>query len=476
MRRPVSFRDPADRLRPVVERGGRALVVGMGSSGVAAASFLAEAGCEVTLNDRSPHPVPGHGHADAPALTLHPAVRTALGGHPPELFRAAELVVLSPGVPTDLPPAAEAAARGVPVIGEMELAYRVSALPWVAVTGSNGKSTVTTLIGLFAERGGVPVRTGGNLGTPAIELVRNESGARFIVAEVSSFQLETTETFRPAVGLLLNLSPDHLDRYPDQASYYRAKALQFSRMRGDDVAVFNLDDPPTVAMAESFRCRRFPFSRRRDLSEGACLAGETLVVREGGKGGRETPILPRGEVRMAGGHNLENALAASAAARLMGVPAPALAEVLRSFGGLPHRMELVARVGGVPVYNDSKGTNVGATEASLAGLTGPVILIVGGKDKGAPYAPLAPLVREKVKLLVLLGEAAPRIEEELGSLTATVRTGSLAEAVRAALDAARPGDLVLLSPACSSFDMFSGYEERGDLFRALVRKEAEARA
>ncbi len=459
----LRFRDRKDPIRALLEGKSSVLVAGMGASGIAAADLLAEAGCPVVLNDIAEKPP-----AD-PAL-LHPGVKLVLGGHPPALFVKSSLVVLSPGVPVGIPAVQSALRAGVRVIGEMELAFRLSRLPWVAVTGSNGKSTTTTLIGLMAEKGGVPARTGGNLGTPAVRLVQDERGARFIVAEVSSFQLETMETFRPAIALLLNVSPDHLDRYREEADYVRAKSLIFARASGRDEAVFNLDDAPAARIGGEARCRRLPFTRRGAPARGVFVSGGHAMLRDGVK---EIRLFPLERLRLPGTHNLENALAACAAAHLMGVAPAAMEEVLATFPGLPHRMELVGACRGVPIYNDSKGTNVGATAKSLEGMPGPVVLIAGGKDKGAPYAPLAPLVKGKVRLMILLGEAAPRIDAELGGLTETRRAESLEEAVDLALAETRPGDQLLFSPACSSFDMFRDFQERGRLFAAAVRRRLE---
>jgi UDP-N-acetylmuramoylalanine--D-glutamate ligase len=459
----LRFRDRKDPIRALLANGSPVLVVGMGASGIAAAELLASAGCPVVLNDRAAEPTPA-------AARLHPGIRLSLGAHPPALFRKFPLVVLSPGVPVETPAVQCALRAGVRVIGEMELAFRLSRLPWVAVTGSNGKSTTTTLIGLMAEKGGVAVRTGGNLGTPAVDLVREEEGASFIVAEVSSFQLETMETFRPAVGLLLNISPDHLDRYRGEADYVRAKSLIYARAADRDEAVFNLDDAPAARIGGLTDCGRLPFTRRTRPERGVFVGGGHAMVRDGG---RETRLFPLARLRLPGTHNLENALAACAAAHLMGVAPAAMEETLAAFPGLPHRMELVGEYRGIPVYNDSKGTNVGATAKSLEGMAGPIVLIAGGKDKGAPYSPLAPLVKQKVRMLVLLGEAAPRIAMELRGLTETRRASDLAEAVELALAGAHPGDRVVFSPACSSFDMFRNFEERGNLFAAAVRARME---
>ncbi len=458
----IRFRNPKDPLRKIIGRKKPVLIVGLGRSGSAAANLLADLGCKVVVSE-----ILTESEMGSNLNGLNPDVKVSWGGHPAALFLKFPLIVLSPGVPVETEAVQAALRKGVRVIGEMELAYRLSLLPWVAITGSNGKSTTTTLVGKFAEKTGLAVRVGGNLGIPSAELVREEEGASFIVAEVSSFQLETIETFKPAIGVMLNISPDHLDRYRSEADYIRAKAAIFSNMDKSDVAVVNHTDPEARKMADRIKAQVFPFSRKPLSGDGAVLDGDWMTIREGDNSHR---VLEAGKVAMAGSHNLENALAAIAVGHKMGIAPQGMADVLKTFRGLPHRMELVDYYRGIPIYNDSKGTNVGATLRSLECIRGRAILIMGGRDKGAPYAPMRSIVKRKVGLLILIGEAAQKMYEDLGSSAETIISASLDEAVRAALNRARPGDEILFSPACSSFDMFASFEERGEVFKKLVHR------
>jgi UDP-N-acetylmuramoylalanine--D-glutamate ligase len=401
---------------------------------------------------------------------LEKAVQVRWGGHPWELFEERDLIIVSPGVPGDLEPLKRAASKGIPVIGEMELAFRLTTVPWVAVTGSNGKSTTVTLLDLMAREGNIKVVTGGNLGTPVTRFIEEAAGVAFVVAEVSSFQLETVDTFRPDIGALLNISPDHLDRYPNEKEYVAAKARIFSRMHRGDWAIFNADDEATVKIVKGTEADLFPFSRSSQPERGAFLRNGWITISEAG---RIHMIREARSLALAGTHNLENALAAVAVAWKMGVPTQAMAEVLRDFKGLEHRMELVGYFRGVPLFNDSKGTNVGATLRSLEGLGNEVILILGGKDKGTSYQPLMELIRRKVSYLILFGEAADRMEEVFRDEARILRVQGVDEAVKEAIDHARPGNEILFSPACSSFDMFSGFEERGWVFKKAAWKYME---
>jgi UDP-N-acetylmuramoylalanine--D-glutamate ligase len=319
----------------------------------------------------------------------------------------------------------------------------------------------------MAREADLRVATGGNLGTPATALVEAAGSCAFIVAEVSSFQLETVDTFHPAIGALLNISPDHLDRHPGLEEYIAAKVRLFDNMGADDWAVLNEDDNQVQEVTEKVTAGRFPFSRTRLLNEGGFIREGRLVVRTEGK---EHEIIEVRNLILPGTHNLENALAAVTVSWKMGIRIQAMEKVLRTFTGLEHRMELLGYFRGVPVYNDSKGTNVGAAVRSLEGLGGRVVLILGGKDKGTSYEPLVEPVRRKVSHLVLLGEAADRMEEELKGAASITRVDSVEESVRVAVEHARPGSEILFSPACSSFDMFSSFEERGQVFKEAARK------
>jgi UDP-N-acetylmuramoylalanine--D-glutamate ligase len=458
----VTLRDIKDPLARIIEQGGPALVVGLGRSGVEAANLLRGYRCEVHASERSAR------EDFTFALNgLNPDVQVHWGGHPGELFTRFPLVVVSPGVPGDLPALKAAAESGAMVIGEMELAYRLTSGPWVAVTGSNGKSTTVTLVDLMAGEDGVRVMTGGNLGTPVTSFVEDSKGVDFIVAEVSSFQLETVDRFRPRIGAFLNISPDHLDRHPDLDTYIGAKARMFTNMTADDIAVTNCQDQRVQEVAGKTPAAMFPFSRSASLDKGAFVRQGRLVLRD--EGG-EYDIMKAREILIPGNHNLENALAASAVAWKMGVSTDAMRRVLKTFPGLEHRMELLGYFRGVPVYNDSKGTNVGATVKSIEGLGGNVVLILGGKDKGTSYEPLVEPIRRKVSNLILLGEAADRMEEAFKGTAEITRVESLEDSVRVAVEHSRPGSEILFSPACSSFDMFNSFEERGLAFKKAARK------
>ena len=434
------------------------VVIGAGCTGFALSRYLRGRYAEVILSDRNP--------ADKieglTALT-DLGVRLDLGGHTRELFEAADLIVISPGVPLNIPCLEAAIARGVPVMGEIELAFQELGAPLVAITGTNGKSTTTSLVGEAFKGWGKRTFVGGNLGIPLIEAVAMGQW-EWAVVEVSSFQLEVIQDFRPRHAILLNISEDHLDRYADMDEYVAAKANLFLNMSGEDTAVLNADDARVMAMAETIRARKVYFSSRQELPVGMFLAGDGIVWRDGATEER----FPVAELKLKGLHNLENVMAALIPPLLEGCPQHLAWQAVCNFPGLEHRMKLVRELNGVSWYNDSKGTNVGSVVKSLAGLAAPVTLIAGGKDKGGDYTPLRDLVGEKVAHLLLIGQAAGRMREVLGDLTDTRILASLEEAVQAAHALTPRGGSVLLSPACSSFDMFSNFEERGRIFSQLV--------
>ncbi|NLC69846.1 MAG: UDP-N-acetylmuramoyl-L-alanine--D-glutamate ligase [Desulfuromonadaceae bacterium] len=450
-------------------RGSNIVVVGAARSGLALARYLAAQGGRVTLSDQ-------RAAANLAGLEGLAELEVAfdLAGHSEACFSAADLIVISPGVPLTQPLLAAAVRRGTPVIGEIELAFEELRAPMVAVAGTNGKSTVTTLIGLIFSCWGKKTFVGGNLGMPLI-CAAEEKGWDWIVAEVSSFQLEAILTFRPRYGLMLNITEDHLDRYPNMGAYTAAKANLFLNMESSDTAVLNADDPLVMELAGRVRAQRVLFSSRQELPQGIGFNGSEIVWCWQGEERR----FAAAELRLRGLHNVENVMAALVPALLEGCP-PSLAwEAVCSFGGLEHRMVLVRTLDGVAWYNDSKGTNVGSVVKSLAGLASPVTLIAGGKDKGGDYAPLRQPLRDKVAHLILIGEAASRMEEALLDATHVVRAAGLREAVDLARELTPFGGSVLLSPACSSFDMFTSFEDRGRQFSELVlgleeRKDAAA--
>ncbi len=458
----VKYRDINDPLISLLVGGRPGLVVGLGRSGISAANLLARMGCAVEVSEKSKRE-----DSMVDLSRLDPSIIVHWGGHPGELFGRFPLIIISPGIPGGLEVLQLAAEKGAKVLGEMELAFRLTTAPWVAITGSNGKSTTVTLLDLMAREEGLRVSTGGNLGTPVTQCVDVEEGPEFIVAEVSSFQLESIEAFHPTIAAMLNISPDHLDRHAGIEDYVGAKLRIFSRMDESDWAVLNDDDDWILRVTDGLPVGRFPFSRKHLLAKGAFVREGWIVVREGGE---EYHVVATTSIALAGTHNLENALAATAMACRMGIGRGAMAKVLQSFSGLEHRMELLGYFRGVPVYNDSKGTNAGATIRSLEGMGGNVILILGGKDKGTSYNPLEKVIRRKVSHLILLGEAAKRMKQAFEGAADIVVVNSLDEAMRVAVQRARSGSEILFSPACSSFDMFSGFEERGRVFKEAARK------
>jgi UDP-N-acetylmuramoylalanine--D-glutamate ligase len=383
---------------------------------------------------------------------------------PEKAAQGADLVVLSPGVPASRLPREALRRAKVPVWGELELGFRRFRGHLAAVTGTNGKSTVTTLLGDMASRAFSRVFVGGNLGTP----LAAAAGEPFDwgVVEVSSFQLESIGAFRPKVAVLLNLTEDHSDRYEDFAAYAEAKMAIFRNQGAADAAVINVDDPEVAVRADRIRAEKIPFSLARPLSEGACMDGGEMVYRNGVREER----YPRALLRIRGMQNVENALAAVAAARRIGVPPDAVREALTAFPGLPHRVEFVRKSRGVSWFNDSKGTNVGAVLKCLEGFSEPVVLIAGGKDKGIDFRPLREPLRRRARAAVLFGEARGRMERELSGTVPLTAVEGLDEAVRQAAGIARKGDVVILSPACSSFDQFRNFEERGEAFRRAVKE------
>ncbi|BCA80527.1 UDP-N-acetylmuramoyl-L-alanine--D-glutamate ligase [Desulfuromonas sp. AOP6] len=437
--------------------GKQIVVVGAGRTGVALCAYFSRRGARVTLSDqRSAERI--ENLASLPKDTL-----TDFGGHTESLFQAADLIAISPGVPLSVPAIAKAAAAGVPVLGEIEVAFAEIEAPLIAITGTNGKSTTTTVMGEVFQAWGKKTFVGGNLGTPLIEAV--DAGSwQWLVAELSSFQLEAIQHFRPRYALLLNVSEDHLDRYVDMEAYVQAKARIFVNQTADDVAVLNAEDATVCALGQSLTARKVYFSSARILDEGMGFDGTHIVWNWQG----QTHRFLLAELRLKGLHNVENVMAALIPPLMEGCPATTAWQATCKFSGLAHRMVPVRSLGGVTWYDDSKGTNVGSVVKSLSGLPAPVTLIAGGKDKGGDYQPLVEMVKDRVSHLILIGQAAGRIEQCLGNLTHTIRAASLEEAVHLAHELTPAGGTVLLSPGCSSFDMFSSYIERGERFAALV--------
>ena len=445
-------------------KGKRVTVVGLARSGAAACRLLARQGALVTGSD---HAAATKIRTDLEDLERQ-GVILEVGCHKPNTFLEADLIVVSPGVDTNLPLIQEARSRRVRVWSEVELAFRACQAPFVAITGTNGKSTTTTLIGLMLKHAGRRALVAGNIGTALCDVVPGLSKECWVVAEISSFQLETIEAFCPRVAVLLNVAPDHLDRYTDLAAYLDAKARIFLNQAPEDAAILNADDPGTLEAASRGKARKIHFSQRQPVAEGAFVQDEGLWLRLGGK---VEAICDREDLKIEGSHNTENALAAIATAGLLGVPSHSMRESLRHFPGLEHRLEPVAEIAGVRYLNDSKGTNVAATVKSLESFpAGSVILIAGGLDKGADFKPLIPLVKERVKATILIGQAREKLRATLKGACPVHSAASLEEAVEAAQALALPGEVILLSPACASFDMFRDFEDRGEIFKAAVRR------
>jgi UDP-N-acetylmuramoylalanine--D-glutamate ligase len=444
--------------------GKKVLVIGAARSGVACAKFLAVRGATVALNDAKPIE-----KWTPEALALKEEGVGCLDGEPPSwLLDNIDFIVLSPGVPVKTIPVRYAERAGAEILGEVELASRFLQGRMVAITGTNGKTTTTALIGQLLKDAGLPVQVGGNIGTPLITLVGDSRDDGWTVVELSSFQLETIKEFHPTVAVVLNVTPNHMDRYHSFTDYAAAKHRIFMNQEPGDVAVLNGDDEVVWSWASGLRAHVVPFSVRRDLDEGLFLRGRDLVSRT--RVGERT-LMQRDEMKLRGLHNVENVLAALSAGLACGVSPESMRETVRRFEPVEHRLELVGEVKGVKFYNDSKATSVDATVKALEAFeddTGKVILILGGRGKKAPYAPLAKLIRDHVRQLVLIGEDAETIAKELGEYAPYQRAAGMHEAVKFSFQAAHAGDIVLLAPACASFDMFESFEHRGKVFKNEV--------
>ena len=487
----------------MVIKGKKITVVGLARSGAGAAGLLSLMGAEVTVTDKRPE-----NELLDMVKELGPSVKLALGGHPEEVFSAADLIVVSPGVPLEIRPIASAKAKGIPVIGELELAFQIiekaecreqsaegeNPIPFLAVTGSNGKSTTTTLLDHMMRKAGFNTVFGGNIGNALTEeiykiatstvqrmtdedknslLINHCPLPDFFVVEVSSFQLESIDSFRPHIASILNITPDHLDRYHSMTEYREAKASIYQNQRSSDFLILNADDPGVIDLYKlHFRSENpdrpkvYFFSRIREV-EG--------IYYKDGKVYCNMPdiactayLIDADEIRIKGVHNLENAMAASAMALLANCPPEAVIESMKEFKGLEHRLELVRELDGVKYINDSKGTNVGAVVKSIESFREPLILIAGGRDKAGDFSVLRGPASQKVKAVLLIGEASGKIKDALGDVTETVMAKDLAEAVTLSRHLAKKGDVVLLSPACASFDMFRDYEDRGRQFKKIV--------
>ena len=443
-------------------QGKRVLVVGLARTGVAVSLFSAGYGATVTATDEKPESALGETAARLRAA----GVKLELGAHREAAFFNQDLIVLSPGVPAKLPPLELARAQGIPVWSEIELAWRFLRGKLVAITGSNGKTTTTALVAHILKTSGIDTLVGGNIGVPLLALVESSTHSSVTVAEISSFQLETIAEFRPEVGVLLNLTPDHLDRHASFEEYAQAKMRMFENQLDRDAAVLNADDPEVTRRMPA-RPHVYWFSRQKRVASGAFLRDGQIVVRSEGT---EISLMHRDEIPLRGEHNVENFLAACVASFLAGASPAGIASGVKTFHGVEHRLEFVAEIDGVALYNDSKATNVDASLKAIEAFPGPLIVILGGKDKGAPYTALREPLRQRARLAILIGAAAEKIESELAGAVPLAHADTLERAVEVAMESAQPGDTVLLAPACSSFDQFENYEHRGRAFKELVAR------
>jgi len=434
--------------------GARAVVVGMARSGVAAVELLMEQGAQVTAVDQA-------------AVTNSRLKELGVLVHPQEAaaFERADLVVLSPGVPTDLEVLQSVRGRGVPVVGDLELASWFLKAEIIGITGSNGKTTTTAMTGHILQASGIPVQVGGNIGTPPASMVRTSRPGQWNVLELSSFQLETISSFRAHIGAALNVTPDHLDRHYTFEKYAAAKARLFENQRSDDFAVLNADDSVTRGYGDRLASKSTWFSSTQRVKPGAWIDRDQIVL-------DDRPLISAAEVPLRGIHNLENTMAAAIMARLAGATHEQIRAAVMSFPGVEHRLEFVRELDGVAWYNDSKATNVDATLKALAAFPGGLWVILGGKDKNSDYRPLGAAMKEKTRGVLLIGAAADKIENHLRGTrhgeVSIVKCGTLEGAVRHAHASAHAGDTVLLAPACASFDQFENFEHRGREFKRLV--------
>jgi UDP-N-acetylmuramoylalanine--D-glutamate ligase len=451
-------------------KGKKVLVVGLGKSGQSAVRFLIGQGAKVTVSDSKNKAE----LADALKNLADLKFEQELGKHSAKTFTTSDLIVLSPGVPQTIEGLAEARAAQIPVINDIELAYPYIKAPIVAVTGTNGKTTTTTMISEMLRNDGKKVFTGGNIGVPVLNMLLANETPDVVVLELSSFQLESIDEFKPNVAVFTNLEPDHLDRYPSGVeAYYQAKRRMIAKADSETVLVTNLDNDGAARLAEGFAGKTLHFTRRNPMQiggavaerfQGAYLARPKMVMKLNGK----EEVFDLMTSRLPGDHNRENLMAAASAAMSVGCSRVGVQKTVESFRGVPHRLEYIRRKDGVSFYNDSKATNVASVMRSLNSFNAPLILIAGGRDKDQDFAPLVDLVKKRVKNLILVGEAKEKINRIIGDFSETFLVGTFEEAVLLAYQKSRSGDIILLAPACASYDMFKSFEERGDYFKKLV--------
>ncbi len=437
--------------------GKRVLVAGAGKTGIATARFLLEKNAQVTVVDSNVNAV-------IPEDLKKSTAKIKTGPHENRIFTEQDLIIISPGIPLTIEPIATAKSKGVEIIGEIELAYLFTETPIIAVTGTNGKTTTTTLLQHIFETSGKKVFTGGNIGTPLIEYVSGDQDADYIIAEISSFQLETINKFRPYISILLNITEDHLDRYDSFDDYAAAKKNIFANQQRTDFAIINIEDKLAAKMSEDIKANVLFFSTKNEIENGSYYKDGFHFL----KGSEKTRIDEEG-VTLQGEHNRENILAAVSAAGICNLSYENITKALHTFIGLPHRMEFVDCINGINFFDDSKATNVGACLKSISSIKPPIILIAGGKDKGGSYLPLINEINKNVQEIILIGEAQNRIRKELKATVPITSTITLEKAVTEAFSRAKEGCSILLSPACSSFDMFDSYVHRGNIFKAAIK-------
>jgi len=449
-------------------KGKRVLVVGLGKSGISAALYLRKLGARVTVSDARPSESLAR---EIPAL-LEAGVMVESGGHGVLTFRRQDLVVLSPGVPLSTPEVQQSIRYGVPVVGEVELASLALKGKIIAITGSNGKTTTTSLVGHILKRAGLATQVGGNIGLPVVEMVEVSTDTTWNVLEISSFQLETIESFRPHIAAVLNITPDHLDRHGSFENYAVAKALITENQTAEDFLVLNAEDKPAQMVAAKTKAKIYWFSGLRRIKQGAFVHGDGIYFL-GKEHGKPEAVMSVAEIPLRGAHNIENVLAAIVMAKLAGVSTADVHQAITSFVAVDHRLQFVAQKRGVDYYNDSKATNVDATIKALESFPAGVRLILGGKDKGSDYTQLLPLLKVRTVAIYTIGAAAGIIAKQIGDEVDLTPAGTLENALSMAASAAKPGETVLLAPACASFDQFTSYEHRGHVFKDLVRALSE---
>ena len=438
------------------------LVVGLARSGVSAANLLHKLGANVTVTDEK-----GEETLSDNVKKLEKGISLKLNGHDSVNINGIDLTIISPGVPWDSPFLNKIREKGIRIMSEVEFAFQQLQAPFIAITGTNGKTTTTTLTGEILKRGGKKVFVGGNIGNPLCEEVLNGGKSELVLSEISTFQMEGSETFKPYISAILNITPDHLDRHESMDEYIELKKRVFINQDENDYMILNLDDEITAGFSTEVRGKKVFFSRLKEVENGAFVREDKIIFKNDG---REETVCSLKDLKLIGVHNIENTLASVAISGICGISGKIMRDVISEFKGIKHRMELVREIRGIRFINDSKGTNVGATVKSLQSFNEPIILIAGGKDKGSDYLPLKGLIEDRVKFLILIGDAKKKIAKSLNGFKNKIEADTLENAVKEGYKRAKSGDIVLLSPACASFDMFRDYEDRGEQFEEIVNR------